>query len=183
MKQPLYALVTYVQDSVGQFVEDLRHQLHPDHAHLPAHITLMPPRPLAGSEADAIEMTSQVCSSVEPFEVGLGDVESFVPLTPTVFIRVAHAAYRMRELHDRLNTGALAFTEPWPYMPHLTIVKSDSEQTSRHDFHLARQRWAAYAGAKRVRVEQLTFVREGENRTWHDIAPIPLGRRLAPLMR
>ena len=33
----------------------------------------------------------------------MGDVETFLPLTPTVFIRVARGAYRMRELHDRMN--------------------------------------------------------------------------------
>ena len=62
-----------------------------------------------------------------PVTVTLGDVETFVPRTPTVFIRVAEASYRMRELHDQLNTKALAAQEEWPYMPHLTIVKMSDE--------------------------------------------------------
>src|SRR5581483_7131981 len=110
----------------------------------------------AGSEADAIEMTSQVCSSVEPFEVGLGDVESFVPLTPTVFVRVAHAAYRMRELHDRLNTKALKAEEEWPYMPHLTIIKVNTEEQAQQAYIVARDRWAEYQGSRRISVTELT---------------------------
>ena len=47
-------------------------------------------------------------------------------MTPTVFIRVAHAAYRMRELHDRVNVEALRSPEQWPYMPHLTIFRMDT---------------------------------------------------------
>ena len=82
-----------------------------------------PASPLQGSESSAIETLEEVCSQVAPFTVTLGDVETFVPRTPTVFIRVAEGSYRMRELHDQLNTKALASQEEWPYMPHLTIVK------------------------------------------------------------
>jgi len=41
---------------------------------------------------------------------------------------VERAAYRMRELHDRLNTKMLSSHEEWPYMPHLTIVKMAAEE-------------------------------------------------------
>src|ERR1700675_3973837 len=122
-----YALVAYVRNPVGEFVEQLRRELHPELPHLAAHLTILPPRVLHGSELSARETLEEVCSQVEPFTVTLGEVETFCPLTPTVFFRVAHAAYRMRELHDRLNTQALAAQEEWPYMPHLTIVKMGAE--------------------------------------------------------
>src|SRR5579871_1139408 len=102
MGAPQYALVAYLRNPVGEFVEALRRELHPAYAHLPAHITVLPPRTLGGSEAQALEFLEEACSGVAPFEVSLGDVESFAPTTHTVFIRVAFAAYRMRELHDRL---------------------------------------------------------------------------------
>ena len=100
MQNPRYALVAYVRNAVGEFVENLRQELHPDLPHLPAHVTILPPRCLPGGELAALETLEEVCSQAEPFEVTLGDVETFVPVTPTVFIRVAHAAYR---LHDGLN--------------------------------------------------------------------------------
>lgn len=181
MSAPLYALVAYVSNSVGRFVEDLRHDLHPEQPHLPAHLTILPPRRLQGTEEEAHRLIQEVCSGVAPFEVLMGDVETFVPTTPTVFIRVAHAGYRVRELHDKLNSGALLCEEPWPYMPHLTIIKLPEEEVARHAAEMSRQRWAQYAGPRVIRIEELTFVREGGHACpWIDLAPYPLGSRLAP---
>jgi 2'-5' RNA ligase len=178
MQNPRYALVAYVRNAVGEFVENLRQELHPDLPHLPAHLTILPPRRLHGGELSALETVEDVCSQAERFEVTLGDVETFVPLTPTVFIRVAHAAYRMRELHDRLNTLALAAEEEWPYMPHLTIVKISSEELAQQAYIFARDRWAQFVGSRGVPVSELTFVREEERNRWVDLAGIPLGRSL-----
>ena len=90
----------------------------------------------------------------------LGDVETFIPVTPTVYIRVEAGAARMSELHSKLNTEALAFKEEWPYIPHLTIVKMTAEPPAQTAFQIARERWARYAGGRRILVERLTFVRE-----------------------
>ncbi|MGZ4814245.1 MAG: 2'-5' RNA ligase family protein [Terriglobales bacterium] len=174
-----YALVAYIRDPVGEFVENLRGELHPAHAHLPAHITILPPRCVSGDESDALALIERICQESNPFEVTLGDVENFMPKTPTVFIRVAFGAYRVRELHDKLNTGALAFDEQWPYMPHLTIVKVDTLKDATHALEIARGRWARFEHPRKVRIEELTFVKQGENtNTWIDIAPIPLGQSL-----
>ena len=121
---------------------------------------------------------AELCSGVEPFEITLGDVETFVPVTPTVFIRVAHAAYKMRELHERLNVKSLSAQEEWPYMPHLTIVKMESEQQAKDAFRIGHQRWHDYTGPRRIRIEELTFVREEQENRWVDLTPIPLGRTL-----
>ena len=178
MQTPRYALVAYVRNPVGEFVEHLRRELHPDLPHLAAHLTILPPRLLHGSEFSALEMLDDICSQVDPFEIALSDVETFVPVTPTVFIRVAHAAYRMRELHDRLNTKALAAEEEWPYMPHLTVVKMSTEELAQAAYIMARDRWAQFEGSRRVPIQQLTFVREEEQDCWADVAGVPLGRSL-----
>ncbi len=180
MTPPLYALVAYVRNPVGFFVEDLRRELHPKHAHLPAHVTVLPPRALQGSEAQAVAALQEACRTIEPFEIGLGDVRSFAPVTPTVFLQVEHGAYRVRELHDALNTQVFHCHEQWPFMPHLTIVKVDSLDRAQEVLAIAHQRWADYKGTRRVLIESLTFVREGaEQEHWVDLAPVPLGRRLA----
>jgi 2'-5' RNA ligase len=178
MQNPRYALVAYVRNAVGEFVENLRQELHPDLPHLPAHLTILPPRRLHGGELSALETLEDVCGQAERFEVTLGDVETFAPVTPTVFIRVAHAAYRMRELHDRLNRDALAAEEEWPYMPHLTIVKLSTEELAQQAYIIARDRWAQFVGSRCVPVSELTFVREDEQNCWVDLAGIPLGRSL-----
>ena len=177
MQNPRYALVAYVRNAVGEFVENLRQELHPDLPHLPAHLTILPPRCLNGSERSAMETVEEVCGQAERFEVALGDVETFVPVTPTVYIRVAHAAYRMRELHDQLSRDALAAEEEWPYMPHLTIAKI-SPELAHQAYITARDRWAQFVGNRCVPVSELTFVRESEPNCWVDLAGIPLGRGL-----
>jgi 2'-5' RNA ligase len=180
MTQRDYALVAYVSNPIGQFVESLRREFQPEQAHLPAHLTLLPPRPLGGTSQQAIELIEEACGSVQPFEVTMGDVESFAPVTPTVFIRVAHAAYRMRELHEKLNRGVLKFEEPWPYMPHLTVFRLDDFERASRGFEAATERWTEYHGPRRILIESLTFVRETSPHHWEDLAPIPLGRRMAP---
>jgi 2'-5' RNA ligase len=178
MQKPRYALVAYVKSPAGEFVENLRRELHPDLPHLAAHLTILPPRLLQGSESSALQLLERLCGDEEPFEVKLGGVETFIPVTPTVFIRVDGAALRMCELHRRLNTEALAFREEWPYIPHLTIVKMSAEPLAQKAFRIACERWAQYAGSRRILLERLTFVREGTQNHWLDLAPVPLGRSL-----
>jgi 2'-5' RNA ligase len=178
MQNPHYALVAYVKSPVGEFVENLRRELHPDLPHLAAHVTILPPRLLHGTEAGALQELERICGEAEPFEVTLGDVETFIPLNPTVYIKVARAAERLCDLHDRLNAEALACVEEWPYLPHLTIVKMAAENLAQGALTIARQRWARFMGSRRILVDQLTFVREDLQNCWIDLAPVPLGRHL-----
>jgi hypothetical protein len=183
MNPAQYALVVYVGGPLGAFVQQLRRELRPEHGHLPAHVTVLPPRPLSGSEEGVLDRLSELCSTVQPFSVDLGDVETFLPITPTVFLRIGRGAYRMRELHDLLNTTALACEEQWPYMPHLTIAKFPANQPAITGLEICRRRWADYRGPRDVRIEQLTFVRQSDAINWTDLAPLPLGRALAPAGR
>jgi 2'-5' RNA ligase len=179
MSSSRYALVSYVRNPVGQFVEQVRKELHPTMPHMPAHLTILPPRELARSESSALEYLEEVCSHAIPFDVELGDIETFLPTTPTVFIQVKRAAYRLRELHDELGK-MLCCDESWPYIPHLTIVKTDRDEDAQRALTFARERWAQFESKRQVHVEELMFVREADGR-WQDLAPIPLGRgQLSP---
>ncbi len=179
MQPATHAIVAYVHDPVGPLVESLQQVLQPERPYLPAHITILPPRTLRGSESEALESLETICRSFPPFEVELGDVETFLPITPTVFILVARAAYRMRELHDQLNAGALWHEEQWPYMPHLTICKLDEDQRALAAMEIARQRWAEYRDSRSIHLDELTFVRQADTHSWIDLAPVKLGRTLA----
>lgn len=178
MQKPRYALVAYVKSPAGEFVENLRRELHPDLPHLAAHLTILPPRSLQGTEDSALQVLERICGEEEPFEVNLGGVETFIPRTPTVLIRVDGGASRMHDLHRRLNTEALACREEWPYTPHLTIVKMTAEPLAENAFRIACERWARYTGSRRILLERLTFVREDEQNHWLDLAPVPLGGSL-----
>jgi 2'-5' RNA ligase len=177
MQKQRYALVAYVRGPAGELVENLRRELHPDLPHIGAHLTILPPRPLLDTETSALQQLERICSQEEPFEVQLGPVETFVPITPTVFICVDSVS-RMCSLHKRLNEGVFAFKEEWPYIPHLTIAKMTDEQSAQNAFEIASRRWNQFQGSRRVLVEKLTFVREDAQNCWVDLAPIPLGRTL-----
>ncbi len=178
MQSPRYALVAYVKSPVGEFVENLRRELHPNLPHLAAHITFLPPRLLQGTEATALQMLARICSQAEPFEVTLGDMQSFVPTTPTVYIRVTSGASRLQELHDQLNKQTLSFAEEWPYIPHLTIVKMATESMAEKALRVAREHWRQYSGTRRILLDRLTFVREDAQNCWVDLAPVRLGGSL-----
>jgi 2'-5' RNA ligase len=178
MQKRRYALVAYLKSPAGEFVESLRRELHPDLPHLAAHLTILPPRLLQGTENAALQVLERICGEEEPFEVTLGCVETFVPITPTIFIRIDAAASHMSELHRKLNIAELQFQEEWPYIPHLTIAKMGSEGPAKAAFEIARQRWEEYAGSRRILLEKLTFVREDSPNCWVDLAPVQLGRRL-----
>lgn len=178
MQNPRYALVAYVKSPAGEFVENLRRELHPDLPQIAAHLTILPPRPLQGTESAALELLRRVCGQEEPFSVTLGEVETFIPVTPTVFIRIEGDATRMCALHEKLNAEVLRFKEEWPYIPHMTIVKMGAEPPAQMAFEMARQRWVEYDGSRRILLERLTFVREEAPNCWVDLAPIVLGRTL-----
>ncbi len=178
MPSPRYALVAYMSSPVGEFIQALRQELHPDLPHLAAHITLLPPRLLQGSESEALQLLAQVCSKADPFEVILGDIQTFIPTTPTVYIRVAFGAARLQELHDQLNQQILAFPEQWPYIPHLTIVQMASQVAAENALRVSRERWRSYEGSRRMLLDRLTFVREDKADHWIDLAPVPLGGSL-----
>jgi 2'-5' RNA ligase len=175
MSSSRYALVSYVHNPVGEFVAQLRRELHPTVAHMAAHLTVLPPRELIGSEAAALEFLEEACSRVVPFSVELGDVETFLPTTPTVFIQVKRSAYRIRELHDQLCGRGLRCDENWPYIPHLTIMKTETDEQARAACAVARERWAQFPDKRQVDVEELMFVRENGG-CWQDLAPVALGR-------
>jgi 2'-5' RNA ligase len=178
MQSARYALVAYVKGPVGEFVENLRRELHPGLPLFMAHLTLLPPRPLRGAENAAVQTVAEICGRTEPFEVTLGGIDSFAPTTPTVYIRVAYGAMRMWELHEQLNTQALEHVEEWAYIPHLTIAKLPSEPAAIEALRIAGLRWEEYSGSRRILVDRLTFVREDSPNCWVDLAPLPLGGTL-----
>jgi hypothetical protein len=64
-------------------------------------------------------------------------------------------------------------------MPHLTIVKVDTMEAARRALQVARERWARFDQPRKVVIDELTFVRQGDYcDTWVDIAPVKLGNRV-----
>jgi 2'-5' RNA ligase len=175
MSQALYAVVYYVHGDLGKFIDDLRAQLAPAQSHLRAHLTLLPPRPLLGSEEQAARTLQQACRRLKPVEVGFGGVWLFVPITPTVYLSIEKCGDAIRAMHDALNTGELLCYEALPYIPHLTVAALQTDEEAERAATIVRRAWAAYTGSRTTCVTELALAvdREAANR-WEDLATFPL---------
>ena len=144
---------------------------------MPAHLTILPPRQLIGTEEAALEFLEEACSRVVPFDVEMGDVETFLPTTPTVFIQVKRAAYRMRELHDQLCAEGLNCRSMALHSAHDDSEDRTGSAGRATPPSLPGERWAQFSGSRTIHVDELMFVRETDG-VWQDVAPVPLGRSL-----
>lgn len=176
MSQALYAVVSYVRGDLGRFIDDLRTQLAPEQSHLHAHLTLLPPRPLLGSEGQAAGTLAELCRRLQPVEVNFREVRLFVPITPTVYLSIEKGTDVVRAIHEKLNTAEFQCYEALPYIPHLTVAALNTDEEAERAAEIVRRAWAAYTGPRTSSITELAFAidRELTNR-WEDVATFPLG--------
>jgi len=168
----LFALVVYVPDPLARFLDDLRRELVP--GCLPrAHVTILPPRPLAPDIDPAIEHARKLTSGFAPFNLAAGEVEIFAP-TDVIYIGINEGERELREISQALNQGPLSFGEPYPYHPHITLAQDLTREQVGPLYELARSRWAAYPYSRRLRAERAYFVQATAACTWVDLAEFPL---------
>lgn len=168
----LFALVVYVPDPLAGFLDDLRKELVSDC--LPrAHVTILPPRPLQAGADAAIERAQTVAGGFAPFDIATGAVEIF-PTTDVIYIGIQSGERELREMYRALNQGPLAFREPFPYHPHITLAQGLPPDRVQSLYELARKRWAAFPHSRRLRAERACFVQSTIACTWVDLAEIRL---------
>ncbi|MCI0353037.1 MAG: 2'-5' RNA ligase family protein [Acidobacteriales bacterium] len=175
MAGALYAVVSYISGELGTFIDQLRAELVPAQAHLRAHITLLPPRPLLGTLEDASRTLARLSSQPKPITVSFGEVRLFLPISPTVYLSIEQGAEQVQAMHDALNTGEFFCYEALPYIPHLTVASLASDDEAQRAAQLVRRRWAEYKGARSARLTELTFAVDPElGNQWDDLATFPL---------
>src|SRR5258706_7575851 len=84
-----FALVTYIPDPLGEFLDGLRKELVPD-CSLRSHVSILPPRPLTQSEQAAHDQIEMECRRTPRFRIEAGDIRLF-PVTNVIFIEVTMA--------------------------------------------------------------------------------------------
>jgi len=112
-----FALVSYVPDPLGSFLDDLRRTLGTD-SNARAHITLLPPRSLRMPLEEATNTAGRILQSYSPFEIELRNVRQFPNY---LYLDVGAGNAGVRELHETLNSGKLTSIEDFPFLPHVTI--------------------------------------------------------------
>jgi len=165
-----YALVAYIDGRLGEFLFNLRQEIVPG-CKLRSHVSILPPRPLAGSavEAEATEFVRASSRRHEAFDVGLGQIEVF-PVTNVIYIAIAGGLPELHAMHDELNAQSLAYAEPFRYHPHITLAQEISEAEHAGALQLCEARWREYSGPRSFPVETLTFVQNSTNCGWLDLA-------------
>lgn len=99
-------------------------------AGIPTHVTLLPPTEVEAASRPAIdEHLAAVAAAGRPFPMRLRGTDTFRPLSPVVFVRVAEGAPACCRLQERVRGGAgpLARELPFPYHPHVTIAHGITE--------------------------------------------------------
>src|ERR1700680_3836007 len=123
-----FALVTYLPDPLGKFLDDLRRELVP--GCVPhAHVTVLPPRPLSATPQIAIETVRSHIADFAPFEIELGEVQVFSE-TDVVYLTIGGGHKDLLHMHRALNVSPLDYKEPYPYHPHITLAQDLTHEQS-----------------------------------------------------
>jgi len=168
-----FALVSYLPEPLAGFLDRLRQELVPN-CFLHAHVTVLPPRPVAAPN-QAWGVVKNLAARFEPFEVRMTDVEVF-PVSDVIYVNVGKGGEQLRLMHDVLAVGGLEFTEQFAYHPHVTLAQELKPDELDELVAVARARWAESALEKSFRVEKIAFVQNTRRNEWIDLAECALGQ-------
>jgi len=169
----VFALVTYIPGPLGQFLDDMRRKLVPG-CNPHAHVSLLPPRPLAVDWPVASEQVSRILNSWNPFEIELTGIDVF-PVTEVIYLEVGRGAAELRQVHQAMNAGPLEFHEPFPYHPHITLAQELPRDKVAATGEMARRLWDEYTGPRRFPAERAAFVQNSLDNYWIDLKSYSLG--------
>ena len=169
----IYALVTYIPGPLGGFLDDLRRKLVPG-CKPHAHVSLLPPRPLAVDWPVASEQVSRILNSWNPFEIELTGIDVF-PVTEVIYLAVGRGAAELREVHRAMNAGPLEFEEPFSYHPHITLAQELPRDQVAATSEMARRLWDEYTGPRRFTADHAAFVQNSLDNYWIDLKSYSLG--------
>jgi len=169
----VFALVIYIPEPLGRFLDDLRRELVP-HYNPHAHVSVLPPRVIRYDWQGASDQARALTEGWAPFEVELTSIEVF-ERTEVIYIGIGAGATELCDLHGAMNSSALEFDEPYVYHPHITLAQEIPHDRVAELTELARRRWKEYDGARTFRAERAVFVQNTVDNCWVDLAEYSLG--------
>jgi hypothetical protein len=169
----VFALVIYIPEPLGLFLDDLRRELVP-HCNPHAHVSVLPPRPLAMGWRSASQEAEALIGNWAPFDIELTQVTVF-PVTGVVYIEIGKGGDELRRMHAAMNTTALAFQDPFAYHPHITLAQELPIGTVAEVRDMAARRWRDYTGSRAFRAERAVLVQGTLSNCWIDLVEYSLG--------
>ena len=173
-----FALVSYIPGPLGLYLDRLRGELVPC-GYARAHVTVLPPRPLAYPPDDAWAEMRLPLQEAAPLLLETTQVEVF-PLTHVIYLAIGKGFNDLKNLHQRLNRSKTYFDEPFQFHPHITLAQDLSEDQVEPAMDLARRRLAECPCDRTIAVRSLVFVEsrffpESGCNQWVDRAECTLG--------
>ncbi len=172
-KLNIFALVIYIPGELGRFLDELRRELVP-HYDPHAHVSVLPPRPLAVDWHVASEQVRSHTEGWAPFEIELTSLCVF-PVTDVLYLEVGAGGDELRRMHAEMNAGGLVFQEPFLYHPHITLAQEVPHEAVPGFMELTERRWAEYRGPRSFLAERAVFVQSTLDSRWIDLAEYFLG--------
>lgn len=164
---PVFALVTYLPDPLGGYLNAMREAL-PGHKSGNTHLTLLPPRPVTADLDSAYSELEKSLREFDRFEITLTDVAVFED-TGVIYIAVDRGQQESRRIHQSLNRGRFAFTEPFEYKPHITLVRPLDEESRQSAREQAIELWQRCPFPRRFELSSVDFLRQAPGGKWEKL--------------
>ena len=89
-----------------------------------AHITLVPPTPVADEEhlAAILDHLRDRAADLEPFDMVLAGAGTFRPVSQVVFVPIEQGESEVRAAEEMIRSGPLDRSLSFPYHPHVTVA-------------------------------------------------------------
>lgn len=121
---PVVGVALPVPDPWGSYLQQLRVTYGEARAqHIPTHITLMPPTPVAADQVEPLRRhLAEVASGHPAFDVILRGTGTFRPVSDVVYVQVAQGVSSCESLERAVRGGPVSRDLDFPYHPHVTVA-------------------------------------------------------------
>jgi 2'-5' RNA ligase len=168
-----YAVVTYVPEPLGLYLDNVRKELAPWMTPGRSHVTVLQPRPISSDVTEVWEDIRESASTFRAFEIGTTSVEVF-ETTGVIYLGLDHGVSHLERMHRSLNANGAEFPEPFPFHPHITLAQGIAEADYETVLERARSLWRDYAGERSFRADRFHFVQNTAVNLWIDLETIRL---------
>jgi 2'-5' RNA ligase len=162
-----FALVCYIQEPQKRFLDLLRRSIPGRHT-APAHITILPPRPLRFSVDRACTLVDDLARRLPAFVAELSDVRCFSE-TDFLYLDIAEGNGKLRDIHQNLNSGELNYKEMYEFRPHLTLGGPLGKPLLQAERSRVQREWKSSACPRRIIIDELVCLwmnPEGASTEW-----------------
>lgn len=165
-----------VPEPYGRFLQDRRAGFgDPAAGVIPTHVTLLPPTEVRREELPGFgKHLAAVADRGRPFWMRLDGTDTFRPISPVVYVRVAEGAAACAELQEAVRSGPVVRELQFPYHPHVTVAHGIAEAAmDRAQAELAgfAAHWTAAGFA---------LYEQGEDQMWRTLRVFPFGSEERP---